>query len=273
MGAITLAVVPSATPGDSRLALDAVCIALTRLLDTPVHGINAGTYADLASELEIGRVDYAWMSPTLMVLTDEKIQLQPLLSAVRDERTEYSAAFFVDGKRPMRALEELRDHTVAWVAPSSAAGYLMPRIHLAARGLDPTHFFRRELFLHSHAEVVRAVLSGAADLGATYGQRPAEGEPIRRAGFLDVAPERHVRVLEWTRPIPNDVIVGHGLLARPQHRELSNAILTLANRESGRRLLYNAFHTTQFAIATRNIFDPLRELVALAREHGLLQQM
>src|SRR5262245_26829583 len=108
MGAITLAVGPSSTPGDSRLALDALCIALTRLLDVPVHGINSRSYQDLAAELEKDRVDYAWMSPTLMIFTQEQIQLRPLLSAVRDDRTEYCGVLFVDARRSMKALDELR---------------------------------------------------------------------------------------------------------------------------------------------------------------------
>jgi phosphate/phosphite/phosphonate ABC transporter binding protein len=273
MGAITFAVVPSSTPGDARLALDALCIALTKLLDAPVHGINCASYSDLALELEKDRVDYAWMSPTLMILTNENIQLRPLLSAVRDGKTDYRAVFFVDGKRQMRSLEELRGQTVAWVDRTSASGYIVPRIHLAARGLDPAHFFRKELFLRSHAEAVRAVLDGRADVGATYGQRPEEAEAVRRAGFLDVAPERHVRVLEWTQAIPNDVIVGHGLLSKPEHRIVANAILTLAEHEAGRRLLYNVFHAEQFMTPPRNVLKPVQELVELAREHGLMSQL
>ena len=104
MGAITLAVMPSSTPGDSRLALDQLCIALTKLLDIPVHGINSASYPDLAAELEKDRVDYAWMSPTLMILTNEKIQLRPLLSAVRDDRTQHQ------GQRHQRYAAHQRRH-------------------------------------------------------------------------------------------------------------------------------------------------------------------
>jgi phosphonate transport system substrate-binding protein len=274
MGEITLAVVPSSTPGDARLALDSLCIALTKLLDTPVHGINCASYSDLSLELEKDRVDYAWMSPTLMILTNENIQLRPLLSAIRDDRSEYGSAFFVDGKRPFRSLEELEGRVVAWVDRSSASGYIVPRIHLAARKFDAARHFCRELFVGSHAEVVRAVLDGRADVGATYGQRPDDGEPIRRAGFIDVAPDRHVRVLEWTREIPNDVIVGRGLLSKPEHRLFSNAILTLAERDDvGRRLLFNVFHAERFVTPNRNVLLPVQELVALAREHGLMSQL
>jgi len=275
MGEITLAVVPSSTPGDARLALDSLCIALTKLLDTPVHGINCASYSDLALELEKDRVDYAWMSPTLMILTHENIQLRPLLSAVRDDRTSYRSALFVDGAKSFYTLEDVQNGVVAWVDRTSAAGYIVPRIHLAARGFDPTRYFRKELFLRSHAEAVRAVLDGRADVGATYGQRPDDdGDEVIRAGFLHVAPNRHVRVLAWTREIPNDVIVGHGLLPKPEQRAFSNAILTLSQRDDvGRRLLYNVFHAERFETPERNALRPAQELVALAREHGLMSQL
>lgn len=274
MGEITLAVVPSSTPGDaSGFVLDGLCIALTKMLDTPVHGINSRSYQDLATELEMGRVDYAWMSPTLMLLTAEHIQLRPLLSAVRDDRTTYCSALFVDGAMPITTLEELQGRTVAWVDRMSASGYLFPRLQLASRGVDPSRFFRQELFLRSHAEVVNAVLDGRADVGATYAQRPEGGEPITRAGFLHVAPKREVRVLEWSRAIPNDMIVGHGLLSKPQHREFTNAIMTLAEQENGRRMLYRAFHAERFDLTSQQVLKPLEELIDAARAHGLYSHL
>ncbi|HSD88700.1 MAG TPA: PhnD/SsuA/transferrin family substrate-binding protein [Kofleriaceae bacterium] len=273
MGEITLAVVPSSTPGDSRLVLDGLCVALTKLLDTPVHGINSRSYQDLAAELEKGRVDYAWMSPTLMLLTAEHIQLRPLLSAVREETTEYCSALFVEDAAPVDTIEDLQNSTVAWVDTTSASGYLLPRLQLAARGIDPSRFFRKELFFRSHAEVVKAVIEGKADVGATYAQRPLDGEPVKRAGFLHVAPDRAFRVLEWSNPIPNDMIVGHGLLPKPEHRTFSNAILTLAELDNGRRLLYRAFHTDRFAVTPRNALKPLETLVGIARKHGLFSQL
>jgi phosphate/phosphite/phosphonate ABC transporter binding protein len=273
MGAITLALVPSSTPGDSRFALDALCVALTKLLDAPVHGINSASYQDLASELEKDRVDYAWMSPTLMLLTNERIQLQPLLSAVRNGRTEYASALFVDAAKPWLALDDVIGKTVAWVDPTSAAGYLFPRMHMAARGYDPATFFGNELFLRSHGDVVRAVMSGTADVGATYGELPEPGEPTTHAGFLDVAPKHEMRVLEWSPGIPSDMIVGHGLIAKPEHRQFSNAILTLCESDKGRRLLRNAFGTESFMTTPKDTLRPLQALLARARRDGVISQL
>lgn len=274
MAEITLAVVPSSTPSDdSRFVLDGLCVALTKLLDVPVSGINSRSYQDLAAELEKGRVDYAWMSPTLMLLTAEHIQLRPLLSAVRDGTTEYCAAIFVDDNMPVDDIADLANTTVAWVDTTSASGYLFPRLMLAAQGKDPAHFFRKELFLRSHAEVVRAVLDGKADVGATYVQKPEEGKPITRAGWLHVAPERKVRVLEYSQPIPNDMIVGHGLIEKSEHKQFAEAIMTLSQLENGKRLLYRAFHAESFKPTPRNALKPLEMLLQTARSHGLFSHL
>jgi phosphonate transport system substrate-binding protein len=269
---ITLAVVPSTTPGNSPEALEALCREIGKLVDQPVRSAHPASYADLASELEKDRVQYAWMPPALLVLTDENTKLTPLLSAVRNDMVEYCGALFVAAESPIRSLAELRGKTVAWVDTTSAAGYLFPRVHLATRGIDPTTHFGHELFMRSHAEVVRAVLDGRADVGATYAARSPEGPP-RRAGFIDAAPGRPVRVLEYTRAIPNDVIAGHGLLSRPDHRLFSNAILTLAERDDGRALLQAAFHADRFTTTPRNALRPLWEHVRLARKHGLLPHL
>jgi phosphonate transport system substrate-binding protein len=270
---ISLAVVPSATPGDSRAALAALCTELEKLLDRRITCLHPATYGELTAALERDRVQYAWMSPAQMVMAGEHIQLRPLLSAVRNEKTDYCSALFVDDASPARFTEQLRGKRIAWVDRTSASGYLFVRLQLAARGIEPDSFFSEELFESSHTGVVKAVLEGRADAGATYAERPAAGQPITRAGFVAVAPEHKVRVLEWTATIPNDVIAGHGLLSKDEHRLFGNAILTLGEREDGRKLLYNAFHAERFVTTPRNTLKPLYDLVRLARAHGLLAHL
>ena len=270
---ITLAVVPSATPGDHRAALDELCAELTPLLGDRVKGMTPDSYSELISQLERDRVQYAWMSPALLVLASEKQRLDPLLSAVREDRTDYRAVLFVDGNGPFQTIDDLAGKTVAWVDTASAAGYLVPRLHLAAKGIDPSRHFGTELFLRSHAEVVRAVYEDRAQVGATYAHRPPAGRPIRRAGFIDVAPDRAARVLEWTQAIPSDVIVGHGLLSRAQHRTFVAAIETLGERDDGRALLYRTFHAERFSPTPRDALRPLFQMVRLARTHGLLHHL
>jgi ABC-type phosphate/phosphonate transport system substrate-binding protein len=80
-------------------------------------------------------------------------------------------------------------------------------------------------------------------------------------------------VIEWTASIPNDVIAGHGLLSKPEHRIFSNAILTLAETDRGRRLLRNAFAADTFMTTPRNTLKPVQELVEEARRNGVLPHL
>jgi phosphonate transport system substrate-binding protein len=267
---ITLAVIPSVTPGDSREALDALCGALGTILGTEVRSMRPETYDALAAELERGRVQYAWTPPALLVLTMERVRLQPLLTAVRGDHTSFCAVLFVRAESSLQSLHELRGTTVAWVDEASAAGYLCPRLHLAAQGIDPSTLFGKELFLRSHREVVRAVFDGRADVGATYAFLPEPGKLVTRAAFQDVAPGRPARVLEHTAPIPNDGIAGHGLMSWPEHRAFSRAIMDLAGRDDGRRMLDAVFHAERFTPSPPESLRPLRALVEQARRNGLL---
>lgn len=271
---ITLAVVPSTTPGDRRAALDDVCRALGAILRTEVDGVTPESYEELTELFVRDEVQYAWVSPAQLVLAEQQIRLAPVVSAVRGDRTEYHGALFVPAESPAREITQLAGGRVAWVDATSASGYLYPRLQLAARGLDPSRLFGEELFLRSHAEVVRAVFSGRADVGATYSEWPRPGHLGElRSGFRDVAPERPARVLEWTSAIPNDLIAGHGLRSRAELRQFGDAVLALAAREDGRALLYRAFHAERFVVTPRGALGKLRDLVEHAREHGLLTQL
>ena len=53
---LTLAVVPSSTPGDRQAALDALCGALAALVGRPIRGVLAASYQALATALERDQV-------------------------------------------------------------------------------------------------------------------------------------------------------------------------------------------------------------------------
>lgn len=272
MPPITLAVVPSVTPG-GRAVLDPLCDELARRLGQEVEPFQPATYDQLIGALERDRVDFAWMPPMLLTLADEQVRVRPLLSAVRGERTDYRAVLFADAAGPLHDVAHLQGTTVAWVDATSASGYFYPRLHLAALGVDPERLFAAELFERSHGGVVRAVVEGRAQVGATFAEMPPPGEPITRAGFVDVAPGRPMRVLVWTRPIPSDVLAARGTVDKELQRAFCHAVLALTERDDGRRLLHGAFHAEQFVPTPRNALRPLWDLIALARGHGLMPHL
>jgi phosphonate transport system substrate-binding protein len=190
---------------------------------------------------------------------------------VRGESTAYRGVLFVDEAGPLRALGHLAGKSVAWVDPTSASGYLHPRLHLARRGIDVETFLGRQEFAGSHGEAVRAVASGRVDVAATFAERPCAGAPIQRAGFVEAAAGRAVRVLEWTDPIPNDLVIAHGQVKDKQCARFEQALFTLG--ESGPELLRAAFRAECFAPPARGALDRARDLVRTTRAEGLLPHL
>ena len=182
----------------------------------------------LAIGLSEGAVDMAWTSPTLLFEESMRV-VDPILSVVREGAAAYHAVLFVAADSPITRPEELAGRTVAWVAKTSAAGWMVPRVALARRGIDVRTCFRSELFLQSHASVAWAVKERRVDAGATYAVFEG-GDSSRRllkSGFGDFVPELAARVLLAAGPIPSDVIVAQRTIdpdvARARRRRRSLA--------------------------------------------------
>src|SRR5690606_22887364 len=101
-------------------------------------------------------------------------------------------------------------------APTSAGGYIFPRVALAGHGIDPNGLFTSETFLSSHGAVARAVFDGSADVGATFAVfegGDATGALVR-AGFSAIEGGSWARILLPTPAIPADVVVATRALVR-----------------------------------------------------------
>ncbi len=271
---LTFAVVPSTRSTESVEPLLAQLASfLSRELGTPVRGITTPSYSDLVADFERDRIHFAWMSPLQLVLAQERISLRALATSMRSDRLEYCGVLFTESSNARRTLRELEGAKVAWVDPTSASGYLYPRLHLAARGIDPDEFFADELFCHSHREVVNAVFSGKVEVGATFAARPPSGAPVTRAGFCDVDPAAEAHIVEWTATIPNDLMVAHGLLSALLHTSFEQALFRLSESDDGRALLSGLFGAEKLVVPDPRPLGMLRQLVQQARENGLLLQL
>src|SRR5260221_9182035 len=208
--AIAFGIVPHVDDEATRAALGGLCTQLTTQTGIEVKPFVASTPMALALAVGDQSVQLAWLSPTLMLEASLEGVI-PLLSTGREGLHAYHSIVAVPQTSPIRKPEELRGRTMAWVARTSAAGYIVPRLSLARRGINVRKLFGREVFLTSHAAVARAVADGRADAGATYAVF-ANGNPahsIIRSGFRDFAPEVPFRILDIGGPLPADMICAH----------------------------------------------------------------
>src|SRR5437868_11786522 len=118
---------------ETAAALERFGAQLAHEVGEPITVDVVPTYAALEAALAAGEAQLAWLPPILLADGDES-RLVPLVTSLRDGASEYCSVLFVRADSNLFTLGDLRGSTVAWVDLCSAAGYLLPRLHLIAEG-------------------------------------------------------------------------------------------------------------------------------------------
>ncbi|MCS7233598.1 MAG: phosphate/phosphite/phosphonate ABC transporter substrate-binding protein [Synergistetes bacterium] len=168
-----------------------------------VHSYDALTQA-LKEEI----VDGGWFSPFAYVEAKETLDnIVPIATPIVNGRASYDGYIITSKKSNIKSLKDLKGKRFGFVDPKSASGYLFSKYALLQEGINPDKDFKETLFLGSHDNVIKAVLQGEIDAGATY------NEALERAKEqgVDIS---DVVIINTVKDIPKDAIV---LLNRLPH--------------------------------------------------------
>ncbi len=234
----------------------------------PLVRHHVGSYDELVRLLRGGTIDVAWLPPIPFARLEEERVVRPLVRAERGGKSSFVAILFSRMKSSVYSLEDLRGRHVGWVDPLSTTGYVVPRMRLAARFPGP--LFGRETFFGSHAAVVRAVLDGAVDVGASYGGFDESGELVRGA-FLDLgAFADDLRVLQAFDAIPPDVIAVHTHVEPPLANALATAFETTSSEPAMLDAVRAVFGALFFSRTSIEGYDRLRQEVDRGVDSGVI---
>jgi phosphonate transport system substrate-binding protein len=253
-------------------ALKRFCASLAERLQNDVNPHRFDSPERLAEALYQNEVQLAWVSPTLLVLSPLLNEVTPLLCTVREGVAFYHAVLFVQQDSPICGPQQLQGTHVAWVAPSSAAGYLIPRLSLVRHGLSLHSLFRQEMFCDSHLEVCRAVMSGQAEVGATFAvfAKGNPNNPLVRAGFLEGGAT--AKIIDVAGPIPSDVFVASRAVAPEMRLALSTTLRLLSSQgAASQEAMLTLFGSHEFRPFSLQAFEELSSLVSSAKELGALR--
>lgn len=241
-----------------------LCNQLADDMGRPVTAVLAHAPSALAEDLGDGRADFAWMSPTLLLMSSRLSTVVPLLSSVREGRAMFHSVVFTSQQSEIQSVRDLEGVRAAWVAPTSASGYIVPRLTLARWNVDLARAIDENEFLDSHGAVARAVLEGDADIGATYAhfeRGSAEGR-LLATGYTDELPGAECRVLAVGGPIPADMIVAHPSVSIRDRIAFAAALSRLSNCAIGAQRIGEVIGAEGFVAVSH---EALAELDALMR--------
>ena len=225
---LKLGLVPVLDDEATRLATDQIAAALGSVTERTCAVHRAPSPASLSQAFGAGDVNLVWSSPTLSLSAPEMGESVPIVTCVRQGVAHYHGVLFVRQDSPIQTVNDLEGRSVAWVARTSAAGYIYARVALAARGLDANTLFSEERFLETHGAVVLSVLDGDVEVGATFAvfEDGDAQRPMVRAGFVDLGRESDARVVLSTLRIPSDLFVATPAL----HGELGDQLAAAIER-------------------------------------------
>jgi phosphonate transport system substrate-binding protein len=239
--------------------IEAFADGFRELTGRPLEPVWLDSYGAIIEAAQGGRLDLAWSPPVVAIHLEERGLSKPLLAVGRAGVIAYHGAIVVKRGAPPCRTRDLAGKRIAWVAPWSAAGYLVPRLYLASKGLNPQSMFAEQHFAGSHHNAIKLLLDGKVDAAAVF----AHAEGREKVSFRVPGPPDALRIVCTAGPIPGDVLVASTALENSERAVLSGALLAL--RDDHLAPMRKAMSITRFEPLPIGHLDPLRKLAAVAR--------
>jgi|LGOV01.1.fsa_nt_gb phosphate/phosphite/phosphonate ABC transporter binding protein len=175
-------------------------------------------YEALSNGMKDGVIDVAWFSPFAYVNAHDKIGIEPLVSPKVNGKVSYNGYIITRKDTYIKELNDLKGKKFAYVDEGSASGYLYARHIIKSKGMNPDKIFSKADCLGSHDSVIKAVLSGEFDAGATYNE--AMDDAVKNGISMD-----NFRIIAKTAEIPKDAIAINPKRSKELSEKLKNAFV------------------------------------------------
>lgn len=249
---IVMSFVPSGDTQDIIASGDTLAQMLSERTGLTVQS-NVGTdFSSVREAMCAGQAHIGWLNTFNYVLANEQCGVDAALATSRFGATTYAGQIVVRADSGISTLEDLRGKVMCWVDPASTSGYIIPRIMLAANGIDPDADFSQTIEAGSHNNVVTQVYNGDCDAGATFSDA--------RTGIEEEFPDvlDQVVVLATTSDIPNDSVSFIQDFPEEMRADVVAALLDIANSPEGQEALNTLYNIETLVDSSDSFYDVFR---------------
>ncbi len=218
--------------------------------------VPVDSYETLERRLLSGEIHAAW-GPPMVCARVQEAGGSVVFRAVRYGASVYRSALLCRSHDDLKIEEVgsigLRRLRAVWVDPQSMGGYVMPRHHLRARGIDLVQAFEQESVLGSYEACFEAVMACEADVTASYAN-------ARGVGYVEVCKEEahHLRVFAYTEECSNDGVVVSPVVAG--NDDVSHRLASLAANPAHRQVFCAALAVDDVEVPPPDAYRPLLAL-------------
>ena len=233
---IVMSFVPSGDTQDIIASGDTLATMLSEATGLVVES-NVGTdFSAVREAMCAGQAQIGWLNTFNYVMANEQCGVDAGMVTSRFDATTYSGQIIVRADSGIETLADLEGKVMCWVDPASTSGYIIPRIMLAAEGIDPDTAFSETIEAGSHNNVVTQVYNGDCDAGATFSDA--------RTGIEEEFPDvlEVVSVLATTSEIPNDSVSFTADFPAEMRAEIIAALLDISASPEGQEALNTLYN-------------------------------
>lgn len=199
---IIFGVNPFTSPDNIRQMYVPILERLCNNLGYKVRTIIVKDYDALIEAMAKNIIDIGWFSPFAYVTARKKIGIKPIATPMVNGRASYKGYIITKASSDIKSLQDLKGKHFGYVDPKSASGYLYARHILKSNNLDPDKIFGKVSFMGTHDIVIKAVLNGEIDAGATFN----EAIDLAKSRGINVSA---LRIIAETEDIPKDAIAAN----------------------------------------------------------------
>lgn len=249
---IVMSFVPSGDTQDIIASGDTLAKMVSERTGLTVNA-NVGTdFSSVREAMCAGQAQIGWLNTFNYVLANEQCGVDAALATSRFGSSTYAGQIIVRADSGITTLEDLKGKVMCWVDPASTSGYIIPRIMLAANGVNPDTDFSQTIEAGSHNNVVTQVYNGDCDAGATFSDA--------RTGIEEEFPDvlDKVVVLATTSDIPNDSVSFIKDFPPEMRTKIVTALLDISASPEGQEALNTLYNIESLVESNDAFYDVFR---------------
>jgi phosphonate transport system substrate-binding protein len=256
---IVITFVPSGDTGKITTAGTAIADCLSQMTGLTFKMEVGTTFAASIEAMGAEKAQVGFLNTFSALLAGAKYGVTPSLVAVRKYATNdidpdkslegqlepfYKGQFIANADSGIKSFADLKGKTFCFVDPNSTSGYIVPRIILAANGINPDTDFAATQNAGSHPNVAIAVYKGDCDAGVTFINVLTDAAADLQGTYPDITDK--VKVFAVTDPIPNDGMQFIKSLDPNLKKVIVEGMMAMANDPGGKAVLKSLYNYDAF---------------------------
>ena len=276
---IVITFVPSGDTGKITTAGTAIADCLSKMTGLNFKMEVGTSFAASIEAMGAEKAQIGFLNTFSALLAGVKYGVTPALVAIRKYATNdvdpdkalegqlepfYKGQFIANADSGISSFADLKGKTFCFVDPNSTSGYIVPRIILAANGINPDTDFAATQNAGSHNNVAIAVYKGDCDAGVTYINVLTDTSANLAAQYPDIADK--VKIFAVTPPIPNDGMQFIKSLDPNLRKVTVEGMLAMASDPGGKAVLKSLYNSDSFQEVDATFYN---EFLAVLQKAGV----